>query len=162
MKYVMSWIDALTFHNDLPFIPLHYTYVPFTSSPQFTSPNLTSLHFTSLHCIFLISPTTSLRLIYHFHNPFSKITWFTGESPYITTYSPSRANQHLGGTWRLLPQCRRINKARTKVNASSTKSLTLPPKPSLNFNGLYWVTSQKIELFVRVNFFILEMLRYCS
>jgi hypothetical protein len=38
----MSWTDALTFHHDLPFIPLHDTYVPFTSSPQFTSLHLTS------------------------------------------------------------------------------------------------------------------------
>jgi hypothetical protein len=61
MKYVMSWTDALTFHRDFPFIPLHYSYTPFTSSPQFTSLPLpftslyftslyfTSLHFTSLH-----------------------------------------------------------------------------------------------------------------
>jgi hypothetical protein len=42
MEYVMSWSDALIFHHDLPFIPLHYTFVPFTSSPKFTS----------LHCIF--------------------------------------------------------------------------------------------------------------
>jgi hypothetical protein len=62
MNYVMSWTDPLTFHHDLDFIPLHYTYVPFTSSPQFTS-----LHFL------MISPTTSLRLIYHFPNPFPKI-----------------------------------------------------------------------------------------
>jgi hypothetical protein len=36
IKHVMSWTDALTFHHDLPIIPLHYTYVPFISSPQFT------------------------------------------------------------------------------------------------------------------------------
>jgi hypothetical protein len=51
MQYVMSWTDVLTFYHDLLFIPIHYTYVPFTSSPQFTSFHLhfTSLHFTSLH-----------------------------------------------------------------------------------------------------------------
>jgi hypothetical protein len=40
MEYVMSCSDAPTFQNDLPFIPLPYIYVPFTSSPQFPS-----LHF---------------------------------------------------------------------------------------------------------------------
>jgi hypothetical protein len=40
MKCLMSWTDALTFHHDLPFIPFHRTYAPFTSSPQFIS-----LHF---------------------------------------------------------------------------------------------------------------------
>jgi hypothetical protein len=35
MKYVIC--DAAIFHHDLPFIPHHYTYAPFTSSPQFTS-----------------------------------------------------------------------------------------------------------------------------
>jgi hypothetical protein len=62
MKYLMLWSDALTFHHDLPFIPLHYIYAPFTSSSQFTSLYLTSLyctsfhftslHLTSLHCSF--------------------------------------------------------------------------------------------------------------
>jgi hypothetical protein len=48
----MSSSDAPTFHHDLPFIPLHYTYVPFTSSPQFTTlthpsrPHHNSLHFS--------------------------------------------------------------------------------------------------------------------
>jgi hypothetical protein len=74
MEYVMSWTDALAFNHDLPFIPLHYTYVHFTYWPQFTS-----LHFTSLH-FRMISPTPSLHLIYYFPNPFPKITWFTGES----------------------------------------------------------------------------------
>jgi hypothetical protein len=41
MKYVMSWTEALIFHHDLPFIPLHYTSLPFTYSPQFTSRHLT-------------------------------------------------------------------------------------------------------------------------
>jgi hypothetical protein len=49
MKYLMSWTYPLTFHYDLPFIPLHYTYASFTSSPQCTSLHFTSLHFTSLH-----------------------------------------------------------------------------------------------------------------
>jgi hypothetical protein len=49
----MLWTDALTFHHDLPFIPLHYTCVPFTASTQ-----LTSLHLTSLHCIFYDFPHT--------------------------------------------------------------------------------------------------------
>jgi hypothetical protein len=44
MVHLMSWTDALTFHHDHPFIPLHYTDTHFTSSPQ-----ITSLHFTSLH-----------------------------------------------------------------------------------------------------------------
>jgi hypothetical protein len=82
MKYVMSWTDALIFHHDLPFIPLLYTYAPFTSSPQFTSLHFTSLHCASLHFIFDDSPTPSLRLIYHFPSPFPKMTWFTGESPW--------------------------------------------------------------------------------
>jgi hypothetical protein len=72
----MSWTDALNFS----FIPLHYTYALFTSSPQFTSLHLhftsftsfTSLHFTSLH-FWMISPTPSLRVIYHFPNPFPEI-----------------------------------------------------------------------------------------
>jgi hypothetical protein len=79
MKYVMSWTDASTFHHDLPFIPLHYTYVPFTSSPQFTSlhfPSLhfssllftslhfTSLHFTSLHFTSLHSTSLHLRTLH--------------------------------------------------------------------------------------------------
>jgi hypothetical protein len=53
MKYVMSW--------GRPFI-----------QPQFTSLHLTSIHFTSLHFTslpFRWSPR-SLRLIYHFPNPF--------------------------------------------------------------------------------------------
>jgi hypothetical protein len=29
MSYITSWTDALAFHHDLPFIPLHYTYVTF-------------------------------------------------------------------------------------------------------------------------------------
>jgi hypothetical protein len=94
MKYVLSRTDALTFYHNLRFIPLHYTYEPFTSSPQFislpfpsipftslhftslhfTSLHFTSLHFTSLHfTAFLMIPyTTSLHLIYHFPNPFPK------------------------------------------------------------------------------------------
>jgi hypothetical protein len=40
-----------TFHHDLPFIPLHYTYVPLISSPQFASLHFSSLPFTSLHLI---------------------------------------------------------------------------------------------------------------
>jgi hypothetical protein len=48
MKYVMLWTDAPTFHQDLPCIPLHYTYAHFTSSPQFTSLHFTSLPFPSL------------------------------------------------------------------------------------------------------------------
>jgi hypothetical protein len=51
MKYVMSWTDAPTFHHDLPFIPLHYTYVPFTSSPQLTSLHFTPLHFTDVSTV---------------------------------------------------------------------------------------------------------------
>jgi hypothetical protein len=42
MKYVMSWTDALAYHHDLPFIPLHCTYISFTSSPQFTSLDFTA------------------------------------------------------------------------------------------------------------------------
>jgi hypothetical protein len=50
----MSRTDAGTFHHELPFIPLHHTYAPFTSSPQFTSFHFTAffgwfsshLHFT--------------------------------------------------------------------------------------------------------------------
>jgi hypothetical protein len=49
IEYVMSWTDAPTFHHDLPCIPRHNTYTPFTSSPQFTSLHSPSLHFTSLH-----------------------------------------------------------------------------------------------------------------
>jgi hypothetical protein len=52
----MSWTDAPTFHYDLPFIPLHHTYAPFTSSPKFTSLPFSSLHVTSLQCIFLFFP----------------------------------------------------------------------------------------------------------
>jgi hypothetical protein len=52
MKYVMSWTDAPTFHHDLPFVPPHYTYAPFTSVPQFISIHFDSIHFTSLRCIF--------------------------------------------------------------------------------------------------------------
>jgi hypothetical protein len=73
MEYVMSCSDALTFHHDLPFIPLHYTYVTFTSSPQFTSLHFTSLHFTSLHfwwflphlhfALFIIFLTLFLKLL---------------------------------------------------------------------------------------------------
>jgi hypothetical protein len=47
MKYLISRNDALTFHNDFPFILLHHTYALFTYSPQFIS-----LHFTSLRFIF--------------------------------------------------------------------------------------------------------------
>jgi hypothetical protein len=52
MKYVISLSDTLTLHRDLPFIPLHYTYLLFTS------------HFTSLPFL-MISPRLSRRLIYH-------------------------------------------------------------------------------------------------
>jgi hypothetical protein len=62
MKYVMSW--------GLPFI-----------QPQFTSLNYTSLYFASLHFTAFSMIPPSLRLIYHFPNPFPKITWFTGGSP---------------------------------------------------------------------------------
>jgi hypothetical protein len=37
-------------------------------------------HFTSLH-FWMIFPPPSLRLIYHFPNPFPKINSFIGESP---------------------------------------------------------------------------------
>jgi hypothetical protein len=67
MKYVMSWTISPTFHNDLPFILLHYTYAPFTSWPQFSS-----LHFASMH-FWMISSTPSLRLIYHFLTIFLKL-----------------------------------------------------------------------------------------
>ena len=30
MNHINSWTDALTFHQDFPFTPLHYTYVAFT------------------------------------------------------------------------------------------------------------------------------------
>jgi hypothetical protein len=32
MEYVMACYEAPTFHHDPLFIPLHYTYVPFSSS----------------------------------------------------------------------------------------------------------------------------------
>jgi hypothetical protein len=62
MKYVMSWTDALTFHHVLPFIPLHDTYVPFTSSPNFTS-----LHFTSLPYLTCFNLLISRRCQYPDH-----------------------------------------------------------------------------------------------
>jgi hypothetical protein len=55
MNYITAWTDALTFHRDLPFIPLHCTYVTFTSPPRLTSLHLTSLHFTTLHFTSLIT-----------------------------------------------------------------------------------------------------------
>jgi hypothetical protein len=58
MKYVMSWTDAPTFQHDLPFIPLPYTYVPFTSLQQFTS-----LHFTAFFALFITLLTLSLKLL---------------------------------------------------------------------------------------------------
>jgi hypothetical protein len=64
---------------------LHSTspHAPFTSSSHFTSLHFTSLHFTSLH-FWIIFPTPSLRLIYHFPNPFPKITWFTDNNKIFT------------------------------------------------------------------------------
>jgi hypothetical protein len=47
MEYVMSCSDASAFHHELPFTPLHYIYVPFTSSPHFTSLHSTPLHFAA-------------------------------------------------------------------------------------------------------------------
>jgi hypothetical protein len=35
MKYVLSGTFALALQNDLPFIPLHYSFIAFTSTPQF-------------------------------------------------------------------------------------------------------------------------------
>jgi hypothetical protein len=70
MKYVMSWTDAHTFHHDLPFIPLHYTYAPFTSSPQFTSIPFPSLHFTSF---LMIPPHLHFALFITFLTLFLKL-----------------------------------------------------------------------------------------
>jgi hypothetical protein len=64
MKHVLPGTVALAYHRGLPIIPLRYVHVTLISSPQFTSFYL-----------------TLLRLIYHFLNPFPKITWFTAESP---------------------------------------------------------------------------------
>jgi hypothetical protein len=69
MKYVIA--DEPTFHHDLPFIRLHYTYAPFTSSSQFTSLTFTSLHFIAflmipphLHsALFIIFLTLFLKLL---------------------------------------------------------------------------------------------------
>jgi hypothetical protein len=66
----MSGTDALTFHHDLPFIPLHFFYVPFTSSLHFTSLHLTSLpfHFTAFFDDF---PHTFTSPYSSFSYPFS-------------------------------------------------------------------------------------------
>jgi hypothetical protein len=93
MEYVMSCYDAPTFHHDPPFIPLHYAQhhshphhsllhftslifrsLPFRSLP-FHFLHFTSLHFTPLHftATLKILPIPSLRLIYHYPNPFPKI-----------------------------------------------------------------------------------------
>jgi hypothetical protein len=37
LKCVMSRTVALAFYNNLPVIPLYYTYATLTSSPEFTS-----------------------------------------------------------------------------------------------------------------------------
>jgi hypothetical protein len=61
MEYIMSCYDAPTFHHDLPFIPLHYTYVPFTSSSQFTS-----LHFWSRGLTICLVSLSCNRLFFVF------------------------------------------------------------------------------------------------
>jgi hypothetical protein len=97
MNYVTAWTDALAFHRDLPFSPLHYTYVTFTSPPRLTSLHLTSLHFTSLHFFDDFHPTfTSLHLTYHSPNPLPKITWFAGESPSLALRNSARKREVTG------------------------------------------------------------------
>jgi hypothetical protein len=52
----------------------HYNLLPFTSRHIISPPlHFTSLHFTPLHFL-MISLIPSLGLIYHFPNPFPKIT----------------------------------------------------------------------------------------
>jgi hypothetical protein len=68
MHYITAWTDALHLCNlhipttinlpSLHFIPLHYTYVTFTSPPRLTSLHFTLLHSTSLHLCNLHIPTT--------------------------------------------------------------------------------------------------------
>jgi hypothetical protein len=63
---------ALEFHHNLPFIPLHYSYIDVTSSPQLTSLYLTLFHFTLLRRILMFFSTHSLHLIYHIPEFFLK------------------------------------------------------------------------------------------
>jgi hypothetical protein len=75
MKYVTSRTLVPALGHGLSFIPLHYVHVTLTFSPRITSLYLNSLHFT-----LFISSASSFHLIYHFPNPFPKMTWFTGGS----------------------------------------------------------------------------------
>jgi hypothetical protein len=53
MEYIMSCSNEPTFHHDLPFISLHYTYVPFKSSPQdFTA---SGVRYSSVYNVNLIA-----------------------------------------------------------------------------------------------------------
>jgi hypothetical protein len=71
MTNKQQWMRNVMFSFSLRFALLHLR----------NPPSLSTFHVTSLHYL-MISPTHSLRLIYHFPNPFPKITWFTGESPW--------------------------------------------------------------------------------
>jgi hypothetical protein len=56
---------------------LHSTTIYFPTPHLISTP----LHFTSLHFTALSMIPPSFRLIYHFPNPFPKITWLTEEIP---------------------------------------------------------------------------------
>jgi hypothetical protein len=69
-------------HFTMTFPSLHFATLTHPSHPYHSL-----LHFISLH-FWMISPTPSLPLIYHFPNPFPRITWFTETVPkaYVKLY----------------------------------------------------------------------------
>jgi hypothetical protein len=98
--------SCTTCNHDIPFIPLHYIYVLFTSS------RCTSLHF------FMISTTPSLRLVCYFPNTFPKIVWFAGERRWMWS---SRWNEN----WKRKPKY--SEKTCTSATLSTTNSTLTNP-----------------------------------
>jgi hypothetical protein len=70
----------------MTFPSFHVTTLTHPSHPRHSLLSPT-LQFTSLH-FWMIYPTPSLRLIYHYPNPFPEITWFTGVEPRFFVCQP--------------------------------------------------------------------------